>query len=340
MRRRSFLLGSSALAACRRDRRPRLNVLNWSDYVAGDTISNFEAEFGVRVRYSTYESAEEMLAKVFSGNSGWDVVFASNYFIPPMVENGLLAPIDHGRVPNLAHLDAVFRHPPWDPDLAWNVPYMWGATGIAYNRSAAAPPESWSGLWENRFAGRITMLDDPAEVIGACLKKIGVSVNSVDAVELDRARREALRQKPLLRAYLNAEVRDQLVAGDVLAAQLWATTAQQAIVGSTGLAFVFPSEGFPRYSDNAVILKESVRPELAHTFINYLLRPEVAAAIVTTTQTATANAAAHRLLPVDVRDNQTLYPPPDVLERAEWFQTLPAPAQRLRDRIWTEIKTA
>ncbi|MCW5977653.1 MAG: spermidine/putrescine ABC transporter substrate-binding protein [Bryobacteraceae bacterium] len=340
MNRRAFLLGSSGLAACRRDRRPRLNVLNWSDYVADETIPDFVTEFGVRVRYATYESAEEMLAKVLSGNSGWDVVFPPNYFIQPMRENELLAPLDHALLPNLDHLEGEFRHPPWDPELSWSAPYMWGATGIAFNRSLQPAPDTWASLWAPRTAGRITMLDDPAEVIGASLKKLGLSVNATDARELDLARREALRQKPLVRAYLNAEVRDQLVAGDVLAAQLWATTAQQAIAGADDLAFVFPREGFPRYCDNAVILRESDRRDLAHSFLNYLLRPEVAAAVVTATQTATANAAAQHALDAEVRDNPALYPPPEILEKAEWFLPLPAGAQRLRDRIWTEIKAA
>lgn len=340
MNRRAALLTLTSLSGCRSDRRPRLNVLNWSDYVAPDTIANFESEFNVRVRYSTYESAEEMLARVLSANSGWDIVFPSNYFIRPMVENQLLAHLDHGRLPNLKHLDGVFRQPPWDPNIAWSVPYMWGATGIVYNRSVVPPPALWADLWDRRLQGRITMLDDPAEVIGACLKKMGLSVNSSGEAALDRARQEALRQKPLLRAYLNAEVRDQLVAGDVLAAQLWATTAQLSISASSDLDFVYPEEGFPRYSDNAVILRESGRQDLAHAFINYLLRPEVAAAVVTATRTATANAAALQLLPESIRTNTALYPTPVVLERAEWFETLAAPVQRLRDRIWTEIKAA
>ena len=340
MTRRAILLGLSGLVRCRRDRRPRLNVLNWSDYVAPDTISNFEREFGALVRYGTYEGAEEMLARIFSGNSGWDVVFPSNYLIRPMVENGLLTRLEHDRLPNLKHLDPIFQDPLWDPGLVWSVPYMWGATGIVFNRSITPPPDSWSSLWERRLEGRITMLDDSTEVIGACLKKLRLSVNATGLAELDRARQEALTQKPLLRAYLNAEVRDQLVAGDVLASQLWATTAQMAIDASGNLAFVFPSEGFPRYADNAVILRESGRQDLAHAFINYLLRPEVAAAVVIATRTATANGAALQLLPEEIRTNPALYPPPGVLERSEWFESLTAPVQRIRDRIWTEIKAA
>jgi len=166
-----------------------------------------------------------MLAKVMSGNSGWDVVFPSNYFIRPMLEYGLLAPLRHQWLGNLDRLDRPFQSPSWDPQLRWSAPYMWGASGITYNRKLA---------------------------------------------------REAVAQKRLSRAYLNAEVRDQLVAGDVLAAQLWATTAQQAIDASRELAFAYPAEGFALYADNAVVLRESRRQELAHRFIDYLLRPAVA----------------------------------------------------------------
>lgn len=340
MRRREFLLSIAALSGCSRDRRPRLNVFNWSNYVAPETIPRFESEFAARLRYAIYESNEEMLARVMSGNSGWDVVFPANSYVIPMREEGLLAPLHHDRLPNLDNLETRFRQPAWDPQLDWCVPYMWGATGIVYSRKLSPPPMAWASLWDERLQGRLTMLDDPAEVLGACLKKLGYSLNATDPGELRLARQEAIEQKRLLRAYLNAEVRDQLVAGDVLAAQLWATTSQQAIDASDDLAFVYPAEGFALYADNAVILRESERRDLAHRFLNYLLRPEVAAAVVRATKTATCNAGARALLDESLRENPTLYPPPEVMERGEWFQALPPEAQRLRDRLWTEIKSA
>ena len=147
-------------------------------------------------------------------------------------------------------------------------------------------------------------------------------------------------QKPLLRAYLNAEVRDQIVSGDVTAAQIWTVTAAQAIAAvPQKLEFVFPAEGFARYCDNVAILRESRRVELAHRFIDYLLRPQVNAAIVVATRTATANLGAQKLLPRELRDDPVLYPPAEILERAEWWAPQPAAAQRLRDRMWTEIKS-
>jgi len=340
MNRRTFLMGAAGAAGCARDRRPRLNVYNWSAYVAPDTISNFEAEFGVRVRYATYESNEEMLAKVLSGNSGWDVVFPTHNRLRPMQEYGLLAPLRHDLLPNLQNLAPQFREPVWDPKFEWGVSYMWYGTGIVYSKNVTPAPTAWADLWSDRLKGRLTMLDDPEDMLGACLKKLHLSFSATDPEQLRRAEQEAIAQKRLLRAYLNAEVRDQVVAGDVLVAQLWSTTAQQAIDAAPNLAFAYPAEGFPFYVDNAVILRESSRLELAHRFLDYLLRPKVSADIAAFTKTATANGAGHALLPEAIRNNATIYPPADIIARGEWPGTLPSATQKLRDRIWTEIKSA
>ena len=341
MNRRTFLMGvAGAASACTSLNRKRLNVYNWENYVAASTIPNFEREFGARVRYATYGSAEEMLAKVMTGNSGWDVVFPSNAFIEPMRELALLEHLDHSRLSNLTNLDTRFQSPQWDPHLEWCIPYMHSATGILYAKSVPLKPVSWADLWTNSYQHRVTMLDDPAEVFAVCLKRLGCSINSTDPIELRKARDLAIQQKPLLRAYLNEEVRDQVVAGDVLVAQMWAQVSQVAMDNSANVAFSFPTEGFALYADNAAILRESKHKELAYEFLNYLLRPRVAAQIAIEMRTATANGAARALLPPVQRDNRILYPDPETLRRGEWFKALPGPAMRLRDRYWTEIKSA
>jgi len=342
--RRAFLLSATtALAACQRDRRPRLNVFNWSSYIDPKSIEKFSQEFGVRVRYAVYESNEEMLAKVMTGNSGWDVVFPTHSRIPPMAHRGLIAPLDHRRLTNLHQLSAAFQRPVWDAELQWGVPYMWNGTGIAYSQSLQPAPRAWADLWSDRLRGRLTMLDDPEDVIGACLLKAGYPFGAEGREALMRARVEAIAEKRYIRAYLNAEVRDQLVAGDVLAAQMWSTTAQQALnaqQASRPLAFVYPAEGFPLYCDNAVILAESRRQELAHTFLDFLLRPEIAAANATVGETATCNEGGRMLLPASERDSAVLYGTPEILKRGTWPAAPPSDAQRMRDRIWTEIKSA
>jgi spermidine/putrescine transport system substrate-binding protein len=341
LNRRAFLTSLAGTAlSCTSSRQRRLNVYNWENYIASTTIPDFEREFYCRIRYATYGSAEEMLAKVMSGNSGWDVVFPSNSFVRPMRDLGLLERLDHRKLTNLANLEQRFQAPVWDPDLKWCVPYMHSATGILYSKSVSRPPLAWADLWTDSYSRRVTMLDDPAEVFGASLKLSGCSINSGDPAELARARDLAIKQKPLLRAYLSEEVRDQVVAGDVLVAQMWAQVAQVAMDNSENLAFSFPAEGFALYADNASILRESKHKDLAYEFVNYLLEPRVAANIATEMRTATANSAARALLPKAQQNNPVLYPTAGVLKRGEWFRALPVPVQRLRDRYWTEIKSA
>jgi spermidine/putrescine transport system substrate-binding protein len=271
-----------------------------------------------------------------TGNSGWDVVFPTHSRLAPMARNGMIATLDHARLPSLKNLDARFQRSDWDPALRWGAPYMWNATGIAYNSAQTAEPIGWAGLWNPVLRGRLTMLDDPEDAIGACLQKLGYPFGSIDERQLQNAKAEAIAQKKLLRAYLNAEVRDQLVSGDVLAAQLWSTTAAQAIRGNSKLAFVYPREGYPLYCDCAVVLKESKRYELAHEFLDFLLRPDVAAANARVAETATANGPARAMLPLD----PVLYPPDDIYRFGVWPTALPSAAQRYRDRLWTEIKAA
>lgn len=339
-RRLLFFPALSGLAGCLRPGRRRLNVFHWSNYTARDTLPRFERETGIEVRLGVYESNEEMLARVLGGNSGWDVAFPSNYFIGPMRELGLLARIDHRRLTRLDGLEPRFARPGWDPGLEYCVPLYWGSSGILANPELAPLPAAYADLWETVYARRITMLDDPAEVYGAALKKLGRPLNSSAPEDLRAAHAEALRQKPLLRAYLNAEARELMVAGELAACQTWATTAQQAISAAPHLRFVYPREGFALYADCAVVLRESKRKELAHLFLDYLLRADVAAGIASETYTATAVAAARPLLPEHIARMETLFPEEETLRRGEWFEPLPSAAQRLRDRLWTELKSA
>ncbi len=342
MKRRALLFfpALSGLAGCLRGGRRRLNVFHWSNYIAPETLPRFESETGIQVRLATYESNEEMLARVLSGNSGWDVVFPSNYFIRPMRELGLLERLDRARLARLGDLEPRFQQPSWDPRLEFCVPLHWGSSGILANPRLAPVPQRYADLWELRYARRITMLDDPAEVYGAALKKLRLPLNAHAPAELREAHREALRQKPLLRAYLNAEARDLMAAGELAACQTWATTAQQAISAAPHLRFVHPEEGFALYADCGVVLRESKRKELAHVFLDYLLRADVAAEVASATCTATAVRTARARLPEEVLAMETLFPPGETLERGEWFEPLPPESQRLRDRLWTELKSS
>jgi len=336
--RRTFFLGLAGLAGCTRDSRPRLNVYNWSDYIAPETITRFQQQTGSRIHYANYESNEELLSKVFSGNSGWDVIFPSHYFLQPLQQNGLLLPLQAGRLPLLPNLTAEMRSPSWDPSLDWCVPYMLGAAGIVHQRSVKVTDPSWDLLWNEALRGKVTMLDDPGDTIGAALLKLGFPLNTGDASALQQAKQALIAQKQMLRAYLNSETRQGLVGGDIQASHLWATVALLAMDESEELSFYYPREGYARYADCAVVLKESRHPELAHEFLNFLLQPEVAAANAEAALATTTNQEARRVLPVELRDSLALFPDAVTLSRGQWFEPLPPDVQRLRDRIWTEVK--
>ncbi|HYO46484.1 MAG TPA: spermidine/putrescine ABC transporter substrate-binding protein [Gemmatimonadota bacterium] len=311
----------------------RLAIYNWSDYVAEDTVSGFEEEYGVEVTYDTYESNEEMLAKLQAGAAGYDVVFPTGYIIEAMIAIGLLAPIRRDLLTNWGNLSPIFVDPPFDPGNFHSVPYLWGVTGVAWRTDRVeTAPDSWAIFQDARWDGKMTLLDDSRDVIAAFLKLNGFSLNSTVPDELEAAKRDAIEAGRHIRAFVSAPVKGQLISGDVWIAQLWDGDTRQAAAEDPAIAFALPREGSPIYADAMVIPKSAPHKRAAHAFLDYVLRPEVAAAISDATGYGTANAAARPR-------NPKPYPTTEELARLEFARDL-GDGTRLWDRIWTEIKSA
>ena len=348
--RREFVAAAAALlGACTRRRHDappagseelgpiedRLNIYNWSDYIAPGIIAGFEKEFGVRVSYDTYESSEELVAKLHAGATGYDLVVPTTYAVTALIETGLLARLSPRYLGNLANLAPVFRGLAHDRENVYTVPWQWGMTGIAWRSDLIADaPESWSVFLDRTRAGKMTMLDDPRDVIGAFLRYRGHSINSVDPSALAEAKRDAIAAKANLKAYLSAPVKGQLIAGDVWLAQIWNGDAAQARKEQPSIAWMLPEEGSTLWIDSLVVPKTAPHPRAAHEFINYTLRPEIAAAISTATGYGSPNQAAMPLI-----DDPVPYPAPNELARLEIQEDL-GRAAVLWDQIWTEIKSA
>jgi spermidine/putrescine-binding protein len=311
----------------------RLAIYNWSDYVAEDTISGFEEEYGIEVTYDTYESNEEMLAKLQAGAAGYDVVFPTGYIVEAMIAGGLLAPIRRELLTNWDNLSPIFLDPPFDPGNAHTVPYLWGMTGVAWRTDRAeAVPDSWATFQDSRWDGKMTLLDDSRDVIAAFLKLNGFSLNSILLAELEAAKLDAIEAGRHIRAFVSAPVKGQLIAGDVWIAQLWDGDTRQAAAEEPAIAFALPREGSAIYADAMVIPKSAPHKRAAHAFMDYVLRPEIGAAISDATGYGTANAAAKPR-------NPKPYPSTEELARLEFARDL-GEGTRLWDRIWTEIKSA
>jgi spermidine/putrescine transport system permease protein len=316
-----------------------LNVYIWSSYLPPETVREFEARHGVRVNVDLYDSLEALLAKMQARNTGYDVICPSNYAVEILLAQNLLRPLDRSALPHLSNVDPRFLDRDFDPGNRHTVPYFTGTCGIGYRKSRVGSVDSWAALWDPRFKGRVLMLDDARETLGAALKRRGHSVNTVDEAALREAQALLIAQKPLVRAYDSAAFKDALLAGDVWLAQGWNGEFARVMDLDPDLGYVLPKEGTTAFIDSLAIPADAPHPELAHAFLDFAMEAEVAAEICRTMRYTTPNRAALALLPPAIRNHPAIFPPPEVEARAELLRDL-GPATVLYDRLWTEVKTA
>lgn len=313
----------------------QLHVYNWSDYIADKTVPDFEKEFGVKVTYDTYESNEEMVAKLQAGATGYDIVVPSGYIVPVMVATDLIVPVNKKYLTNFNNLSPIFQNLPSDPGNTHTVPWQWGTSGIAYRTDKIKTPlDSWAVFQDKRYAKKMTMMDDGREVIGSQLRYRGHSLNSTNATELKQAKADSIAAKKNLKAYISAPVKAQLISGDVWISQLWNGDTTQAKAEQPNLGYVVPKEGCTIWGDSMCIPKSAPNKRAAHEWMNYILRPQVGAALSEATGYGTPNAAAAKVM-----KNPVPYPTEEELKRLEYQVDLGKDTATW-DQIWTEIKSA
>ena len=317
-----------------------LNIYNWSDYIAEDTVPNFVKEFGVKVNYDTYEDNEALLAKLQSGATGYDIVVPTGYMVEIMIKQGLLTPINHVNIPNLKGVSEALQDPPYDPGRQHTVPWQWGTTGFAYNsKKVSGTVDSWKLLWDPTYTGKITMLDDMRSAISVALKLLGYSLNSTSEKELMEAKKLLMEQKPLLKAYISAPVKSLLISGEVWLSQLWVGDTLMAKDENNDIDYCIPKEGCEIWDDNLAIPKTAPHKYTAEVWMNYCLQPEVSAAVSNFVHYATPVEAAKKRINKEDLNNPGIYPSPEVMKRLE-FQKDVGEATRIYDQIWTELKAA
>ncbi len=335
-----LLLGAPFLLARPAGPAPReLNLYTWSNYIYPETLRKFEARHGARVNVDLFDSVEGMLAKVQAGNAGYDVIVPTNYAVEILLRQGLLRPLDRSALPHLVNTDPRFLDMDFDPGNTHSIPYLWGTCGIAYRKSRVGSVDSWSALWDPRYKGRILMVDDARETLGAALKWRGHSLNTSDPTALQAAARLLIEQRPLVRAYDSANYDDKLLAGDVWLAQGWSGQFAKAMAKDADLEYVLPKEGASFSVDNLAIPVSAPHPELAHAFLDFTMEAEIAAEICRTTYYSSPNRAGLAFLPEEMRKNPAIFPPDELRARAELIREL-GDTTVLYDRLWTEVKTS
>lgn len=332
-----------------------VNFYNWSDYIDAETLPAFEAETGIRVQYDVYDSNDVLQGKLLAGRTGYDIVVPTGNFFQVQRQAGLFLKLDKSRLGNYGNLDPDILSllEGLDPGNEYAVPYAWGTNGLGINltevnkRLEDVPLNSWDLLFKPENAARladcgIAMLDAGDEVNEIALNYLGLSPESEDLAELEQANAVVAAIRPYVRYFHSSQYIDDFANGEVCLVLGWSGDLYQAIDDAAAgleLDYVIPREGTIIWFDLLAIPADAPHPDAAHTLIDYLLRPEVAARITNTTFFPGGNALALPMIDPAIRDDPNIYPPPDVMERLFPNPVKPASYVRARNRLWTQIKT-
>jgi len=359
--RRIILAAAMLLAAgSARAEEPVLNVYNWSDYIGKDTVAKFEKETGIKVRYDVYDSNEVLEAKLLAGHSGYDVVVpSSSPYLERMAKAKVFLKLEKSKLTNYGNLDPkiLASAAVADPGNAFGVPYMWGTTGIGYNAKkvkaalgAHAPVESLKLIFDPEVAKKlrgcgISLLDTPEEVFAAALAYQGRPPLSREQKDLELAGETVKKIRPDVKKFHSSQYINDLANGDLCVAFGYSgdifqakSRAEEAKNG-VEIEYAIPKEGAMLWIDQMAIPADAAHPDNAHKWINFILRPEIAAEISNAVAYANPNAKATKLVDKDVRDNPNIYPPESVKKRLFFDTPVTQQYERARTRLWTQVKT-
>ncbi len=323
-----------------------INVYNWGEYLSDgkdgskNVNSEFTKETGIKVNYTTFEDNETLYSKIAGGGASYDVIFPSDYMVSKMIREKRLEKIDRSEVPNYKYIDKAYHGEVYDPKDEYSVPYTWGVIGIFYNKKYVKEKvDSWKILWNKKYAGKILMFDNPRDAFGIAQKILGYSYNSANTNEWNEAAKLLEKQKPLVQAYVMDQIFDKMSSGEAWLAPYYAGDAATLVKDNPSIGFAIPTkEGTNFFVDAMCIPAGTKHKKEAEAYINFLCRPEIAAANMEKVGYSTPESEARKLLPEDMRSSSIIYPPESILEKSETYVDLPQDISLQVDALWAQVK--
>ena len=320
-----------------------INVYNWGEYIDQSVLADFEKQTGIKVNYTTYASNEEMYSKIVSGAASYDVVIPSEYMISKMIEEDLIAELDFNNIPNYRYIGEKYRGLAFDPEEKYSVPYTWGTVVIVYNTKYVdeedVADESLDLLWNEKYAGRILMFDNPRDAFALALTRAGHSMNTTDPSQWEEAAEMLMAQKPLVQAYVMDQVFDKMIGEEAYIAPYYAGDAIMMMDENEDLAAYVPVEGANQFVDAMCVLKTSHHKKEAEQFINFMCETDIAVRNAEEVCYAIPHTAAFEELDEETREDTMVYPPQEVLDKCEVFINLPPETLLLQSDLWIKLKT-
>jgi spermidine/putrescine transport system substrate-binding protein len=317
-----------------------LNIYTWPGVIPDFAIQQFEKETGIKVNFSTYDSNEIMYAKLKADkNSVYDVVEPSSYYIDRMTRQGMLEKIDRSKLSNFKNLNPTFLNQAYDPQSAYSIPFIWGVTGIFINKDYHNPAAvtRWADLWDKEYLDEIMLLDDSREVFSMAMLTLGYSVNDSNPEHIRQAYLKLKELHPNIKIFTNAPI-SFVIDEDATMGMVWNGDINKAQKENSSLAFVYPKDRFVIWVDNFAIPVNAPHRENAYKFLNFMLRADVAKAVVMDNNFPSANLAAQKLLPADIRNSQIVYPDKDILRHGEFQSDIGDEALALYEKYWEKLK--
>ncbi len=322
-----------------------LNVYNWGEYISDgqegslDVNKAFEEKYGIKVNYTNYESNENMYNKLKSGGANYDIVIPSDYMIAKLVEENMLAELDFSNIPNYKYIVEKYKNLYYDPENKYSVPYTVGMVGLIYNtKMVEGTPDSWGVLWDEKYAGKILMFNNPRDAFGIAQFYSGQSINTTDIAEWDKAIELLKEQNPLVASYVMDEVYNKMEHGDAALAPYYAGDFLTMYDINPDLAFVYPKEGVNFFVDAMCIPKNAENPEAAELYINFMLEEDVAVANANYICYASPHELVLQSDDYDLKGNEVLYPAEEDMPKTEMFQNLDYDTQQYMAMLWNELK--
>ena len=329
-------------AALHTDVESDFNLYNWVDYDAPETTAGFQDEYGTTVILDIFNSNEEALAKFQAGGgAGYDMMAPTGYAVPAFASGGFLQKLDKSRLANYANIDPKFLAQPFDPNSEYYIPKDWGTTGFMYRSSdVTETPQGWNDLFElaPKYSGKFGIIDDKPVAIGMALKSLGFPINSVDPAELDAAAEVLYALAPHI-GNVSSDYRQVLRDKDMLLHTGWNGDAAtlKADPAYEDTVYIVPTEGTEFWLDAWVIPADAPHPNAAYAWLDYIMRPEIAAQETTYTQYGCAFSAAYPLLPPEILNDPTIFPPDELIAKLEPFTDNEANEQR--NDIWATFRS-